>query len=54
VQARRTQRQVDAVCRLDNPVADPAWQVEELALEEIVLAYLARSHQPEPTLAVAR
>ncbi len=54
VQASRTPRQVDAVCRIAGPVLDPAWQIEDLALEQIVLAYLARSHHGEPTLAVAR
>ncbi len=54
VRAVRSERRVDAVCRLTTPVLDPAWQVEDLALEEIVLAYLARAHRPGPALAVAR
>jgi ABC-2 type transport system ATP-binding protein len=37
-----TQRQVSLWVRLDGPLVDPNWQVEELSLEEIMLAYLGR------------
>ena len=32
-----------ATVRLDGPVLDPAWEVEDLSLEDVVLAYLAGS-----------
>jgi ABC-2 type transport system ATP-binding protein len=35
-----TARQVAMVVRLDGPVLDPAWRVDDVDLEEIVLAYL--------------
>jgi ABC-2 type transport system ATP-binding protein len=43
----RTPRQVVLTVRLRGPVHDPAWHVEELSLEDIVLAYLgAHAYQP--------
>jgi ABC-2 type transport system ATP-binding protein len=36
----RTHRQVSLWVRLAGPLHDPNWQVEELGLEEIMLAYL--------------
>jgi ABC-2 type transport system ATP-binding protein len=36
----RTHRQVNMWVRLNGPLHDLAWQVEELGLEEIMLAYL--------------
>jgi hypothetical protein len=30
------------VVRLNGPVVDPAWQVDDLSLEDIVLAYLGQ------------
>jgi ABC-2 type transport system ATP-binding protein len=35
-------RQTRLVARLDRPVLDPAWHVEDLSLEEIILAYMTR------------
>ncbi|HWA64846.1 MAG TPA: ABC transporter ATP-binding protein [Mycobacteriales bacterium] len=35
-----TDRQSTAVVRTTAPILDPAWQVEELSLEDIVLAYM--------------
>lgn len=36
----RTPRQVSAYVRLNGPLHDPNWEVSELSLEEIMLAYL--------------
>jgi ABC-2 type transport system ATP-binding protein len=36
----KTHRQVSAWVKLHGPLQDPTWQVEELGLEEITLAYL--------------
>jgi ABC-2 type transport system ATP-binding protein len=35
-----TDRQTTAVVRTEAPVLDPAWQVLEIGLEDLVLAYL--------------
>ena len=37
----RTPRQVSLVVELNGPVIDPAWEIADLGLEDIVLAYLA-------------
>jgi ABC-2 type transport system ATP-binding protein len=58
VWASQTDKQTTAVVRADGPILDPAWQVEELSLEDIVLAYMGGRGEPEPasrpTLGVAR
>jgi ABC-2 type transport system ATP-binding protein len=38
----RTHRQVSAWVRLEGPLLEPGWDVEELGLEEIALAYMGR------------
>jgi len=38
----RTPREVSLAVRLTGPVIDPAWRVDDLRLEEIVLAYLGQ------------
>jgi ABC-2 type transport system ATP-binding protein len=30
------------LARLDGPVPDPAWQVSEVGLEDIILAYMSQ------------
>jgi hypothetical protein len=32
---------VSAVARLEAPIHDPSWRVDDVSLEEVVLAYLA-------------
>jgi ABC-2 type transport system ATP-binding protein len=39
----RTRREVALTVKLDGPVLDPAWEVHDLGLEEIVLAYLEQN-----------
>jgi ABC-2 type transport system ATP-binding protein len=48
VQARRTPRQTVLLVRANGHVYDARWQIEDVALEEIVLAYL---QHPEPEVA---
>ena len=36
------------VVRYDGPIADPAWTVGKLSLEDIVLAYMERPTAAEP------
>ena len=40
-----TDRQSTLVVRTDNPVLDPSWSVEQLDLEDLVLAYMTRAVQ---------
>ena len=40
----RTQREISIVARVDGPLADPAWRVDDLNLEDIVLAYLGQDN----------
>ena len=48
----RTSRQVKAWVRLNGPLHDPTWEVTELDLEEIVLAYMGQT-SPAPAIAGA-
>lgn len=45
LRVEQTPRQTSVWLRMDGPLHDPAWQVDELGLEEIVLAYLERSRR---------
>jgi ABC-2 type transport system ATP-binding protein len=38
----RTPREVSLIVKLNGPVFDPSWRVDDLDLEEIVLAYLGQ------------
>jgi ABC-2 type transport system ATP-binding protein len=40
-------RQLTLLARLDGPVADPSWSVEPIALEELLLAYMAPDRLPQ-------
>ena len=46
VHATHTASQTRLLVRMDGPVLDPGWEVEEVGVEEIVLAYM---QQDEPT-----
>jgi ABC-2 type transport system ATP-binding protein len=43
IEERHTDRQSTLLVRCDGPVLDPAWSVEELSLEDIVLAYMGHA-----------
>jgi ABC-2 type transport system ATP-binding protein len=43
VQESQTDAQSSVIVRCPGPVYDPAWTVEELSLEDIVLAYMTRA-----------
>ncbi len=43
VQDSHTGRQSTLIVRADGPVLDPAWTVEQLSLEDLVLAYMSRA-----------
>ena len=38
-----TERQSTLVVRHERPVLDPAWTIDELGLEDLVLAYMGRA-----------
>ena len=46
VQVTRTPRQVTMLVRLNGPVIDPAFQVSDVSLEELVLAYMGQDAPP--------
>jgi ABC-2 type transport system ATP-binding protein len=41
VEERHTERQSTLLVRTEEPILDPAWSVEEVGLEDIVLAYMS-------------
>ena len=43
VQARQTERQTSLLVRTNGHIWDPSWEVHDVQLEEIVLAYLGQS-----------
>jgi ABC-2 type transport system ATP-binding protein len=49
IEASHTERQSTFVVRTEGPVLDPAWQVEEIGLEDLVLAYLGGSPEAAPS-----
>src|SRR5262245_28764912 len=42
IQESHTDRQSTLLVRMNGPLADPSWQIEDVGLEEIVLAYLGQ------------
>ena len=59
VQASQADRQASLLARVGGPILDPAWDVRDVTLEDIVLGYLASSssesdERSRPSLEVAR
>jgi len=60
VSVSHTDRQSTYLVRTDKPILDPAWEVSQLNLEDLVLAYMGRSAAernadgPRPTLEALR
>lgn len=48
VSERHTERQTTLLVRLGGPVHDPSWEVADVGLEELVLAYMGRKDQRIP------
>jgi ABC-2 type transport system ATP-binding protein len=44
IRATQTDRQLRLLARVDAPVVDPAWEVRDVDLEEIVLAYMGEDN----------
>jgi ABC-2 type transport system ATP-binding protein len=47
IEASETGRQSTFIVRTDGPVLDPAWTVEQLSLEDLVLAYMSQAGRAE-------
>ena len=58
VQASHTDRQSTLIVQTRHPVLDPTWTVEQLSLEDLVLAYMSQAanghRSARPTLEVQR
>jgi ABC-2 type transport system ATP-binding protein len=48
VRARHSGRMLTLLCRVDGPVVDPTWSVDEIGLEDLLLAYMAPEELPTP------
>ncbi len=46
VRERHSDRQMTLLARIDRPVVDPSWSVDEIGLEELLLAYMAPERVP--------
>jgi len=49
IEASHTDRQSTLLVRSDGPIHDPAWTVEQVTLEDLVLAYMGRAAHPAVT-----
>ncbi|MCE6996509.1 ABC transporter ATP-binding protein [Saccharothrix sp. S26] len=54
VSVRHTDRQTTVLVRTDAPILDPTWDVGEVDLEDLILAYMANPHAGRPSLGVVR
>jgi ABC-2 type transport system ATP-binding protein len=54
IEGAHTDRQSTLLVRTDEPVLDPAWSVEEVGLEDIVLAYMGRPARDAGLPGIAR
>ncbi len=56
ISASHTDRQSTLLVRTGSPIHDPAWTVEQVGLEDLVLAYMSRTSGPEgvPVLEVQK
>jgi ABC-2 type transport system ATP-binding protein len=43
IESSHTERQSTILVRTDGPVLDPAWDVEEVSMEDLVLAYMGQA-----------
>jgi ABC-2 type transport system ATP-binding protein len=54
VSVRQTDRQTTALVRTGAPVLDPTWDVGEVDLEDLILAYMGNTGPARPALGVVR
>lgn len=50
VRQRHSGRQMTLLARMNGPVADPSWSVDEIGLEDLLLAYMGPESVPEPAV----
>ncbi len=43
IEASHTERQTTLLVRTDEPILDPVWTVEQVGLEDLVLAYMRQA-----------
>jgi ABC-2 type transport system ATP-binding protein len=43
IEATHTDRQTTLLVRTDQPILDPAWAVQQVSVEDLVLAYMGRA-----------
>jgi ABC-2 type transport system ATP-binding protein len=48
IEASHTDRQSTLLVRSDSPIYDPSWTVEEVSMEDLVLAYMGQAGAAEP------
>ena len=48
VRARHSGRMLTLLVRTDGPIVDPTWSVDEIGLEDLLLAYMAPEELPTP------
>jgi ABC-2 type transport system ATP-binding protein len=48
VRERSSGRQLTLLVRTNGPIVDPTWSVDELGLEDLLLAYMAHEELPTP------
>jgi ABC-2 type transport system ATP-binding protein len=48
VRKRHSGRQMTLLVRVDGKVVDPSWSVDEIGLEDLLLAYMAPERLPGP------
>lgn len=48
VRERHSGRQMTLLARIERAVVDPSWSVDEIGLEELLLAYMAPERLPRP------
>jgi ABC-2 type transport system ATP-binding protein len=49
VRERHSGRQLTLLVRTNGPIVDPTWTVDEIGLEDLLLAYMAPEELPTPT-----
>jgi ABC-2 type transport system ATP-binding protein len=54
IEESHTDRQSTLLVRTEEPIIDPAWSVEEVSLEDIVLAYMGRPARTPDDAALVR
>ncbi len=47
IESSHTDRQTTLLVRSDGPIRDPAWTVDQVDLEDLVLAYMGQAGEAE-------